>query len=201
LIVGSIARQRWERSVAAAIAGAVVLFIAFHVFDCGNIRPSHAAAQETDDPTVLVLAMAMVAEGNWDADKDHAAIAHTLARKATRHGLPLVDVLVRYVSILRVDATGEFVVDSDRARWVRELNLDATKPDHWPSHLSWSAHVDRWLAVVERARSFLRGELPDPCGAEHWGGVRAGDMPRGRMVIAACSGLTNNTFYRLAARK
>ena len=107
--------------------------------------------------------------------------------------MPLRDVLVRYVAAFRVAETA-------RTRWVLALNLDATKPDGWPLSLSWAAHADRWLRVVERARAFLRGELRDTCGAEHWGGPRV-DVPRGRMVIAACSGSTRNTFYTLRSKR
>lgn len=154
-------------------------------------RPQSAAGEQiaTDDATVLALAMAMVAEGGWDGAADHAAIAHTIQRKADRHRLSFVDVLVRYVAIFRVS--------SPRQRWVTSLNLEATKPDGWPVNLAWSAHVERWQAVVARARAFVAGTLPDPCGAdvEHWGGVQAGDTSRGRMQVAACSGFTRNTFF------
>lgn len=155
--------------------------------DSGSAAGRIANAEET----ALVLAIAMVAEAGWDAPIDHAAIAHTLQRKADRHGLTLEDVLVRYVAIYRIR--------SPRAQWVRDLRLDATKPDGWPSHLSWSAHVDRWLVVVERARAFLRGELPDPCHAEHWGmrtGVDAQRAQRAGWILARCvGGQTKNAFW------
>jgi hypothetical protein len=148
------------------------------------------AQPNADDETTLALAMAFVAEAGWDAATDHAAIAHVLARKAERHRMPLLDVLVRYVASQHVTDT--------RRPWLYELRLDATKPAHWPHSLAWSAHVGRWLACVERAREFLRGDLADPCHAEHFGGVM--DTPRGRMQIAACSGVTRNTFYTVRTR-
>ena len=154
------------------------------VLGCVLLACEAKAQPNADDETTLALAMAFVAEAGWNAT-DHAAIAHVLQRKAERHRLPLLDVLVSYVASQHVTDT--------RRPWLYELRLDATRPAHWPASLSWAAHVDRWLACVERARAFLRSELPDPCHAEHWGGAM--DVPRGRMQIAACSGSTANTFY------
>lgn len=165
------------RGVAVGIAIGVVLYA------CD-------ARAQADDETTLALAVTYVAEAGWDAANDHAAISHVLKRKADRHGLPLLDVLVRYIASRRIQDV--------RRPWLYQLRLDATKPRDWPRNLSWAAHIDRWLACVERARSFLAGTLPDPCGAEHFGGVM--DVPRGRMQIAACSGLTKNTFFTVRAR-
>lgn len=157
---------------------------------CSRVAPSGGDSVQLDDATVLALAVTYVAEAGWDAATDHAAISHVLKRKADRHHVPLLDVLVRYIASRRVTDT--------RRPWLYQLRLDATKPRDWPRNLSWAAHVDRWLACVERARAFLRGDLRDPCGAEHFGGVM--DVPRGRMRIAACSGLTKNTFYTVGRR-
>lgn len=165
--------------------------VCVYAFACGVLlgHCAHACAQ-ADDETTLALATAYVAEAGWDAATDHAAISHVLKRKADRHGVPLLDVLMRYIASRRVHDA--------RRPWLYQLRLDATKPRDWPRNLSWSAHADRWLACVERARAFLAGTLPDPCGAEHWGGVM--DTPRGRMQIAACSGMTRNTYYTVRAR-
>jgi len=167
--------------VAAGLAVGVLLGALLYSCD--------ASAQEPDDATALVLAIAFVAEAGWDAEQDHAAIGHALRKRADRRGITLQQQAVEYVSAFRVA--------SPRSRWLLALSLDARKPAGWPAALSWAAHVPRWLRVVERARAFLRGELRDPCGAEHWGGAM--DVPRGRMVRASCS--TRNTFYRLGARK
>jgi len=153
-----------------------------------------AKAQEPDDSTALVLAIAFVAEAGWDAEQDHAAIGHVLRKRAERRGIALRQQAVEYVSA--------FKVASPRSRWLLALNLDARKPDGWPSSLSWAAHVPRWLRVVERARAFLRGEIADPCsaGVVHWGARTGVDMTRARragMVLARCSARTRNAFWRV----
>jgi len=165
-----------------------------------RVAPSGGDSGRSDDATALVLGIAFVAEAGWDAADDHAAIAHVLQRGADRAGVSLRDYAVRYVSLLRV-RDGQHVVQTRRAEWVRDLRLDARQPRGWPSHLSWSAHVPRWLAAIERARAFLRGELPDPCAGQavrHWGGAM--DRPRGGMVLARCSARTRNDFYAVGER-
>ena len=162
--------------------------------------PPQSAAGElvaNDEATVLVLAIAMVAEAGWDAAEDHAAIAHVLRKRAERRGVTLQQQAVEYVSA--------FKVATPRSRWLLALNLDATKPDGWPEQLSWSSHIPLWLAVVERSRAFLAGTVADPCsaGVVHWG-MRGGvDQERARragMVLARCSSRTRNAFYRVASR-
>lgn len=161
-----------------------------------------AEDRDVDDATVLVLAQAMVAEAGFDARDDHAAIAHILARNADRLGVPLIDYAVRYVSLLRVNDDGRHIVQSERAAWVRDLSLDARKPQGWPSNLAWSAHVDRWLRVVDVARSFVAdpSSVADPCARErprHWGD-RRGDKKRAERagwVLARCSVRTRNAVW------
>ena len=182
---------RAERNPLAAIAFAATLI---------SVRIVNA--QESDE-AALVLAQAFVAEAGFDAPQDHAAIAHVLGRNAERIGIPLTDYAIRYVSLLRVNADGRHVVQSERAFWVRGLALDAHRPDGWPANLSWAAHVDRWLATVERARAYLRGELADPCAREapqHWGARTGRDMERATRagwVLARCSAGTRNAVWRV----
>lgn len=146
-----------------------------------------------DDATVLVLAMAMVAEANWDAPEDHAAIAHVLLKRATQRGITLQQQAIEYCSAFRVDTA--------RTRWVLGLRLDAQKPDAWPVRYSWTAHVDRWMTVIDLARRFVAdpSSVPNPCpSARHFGGSM--DAQKAGTVPARCSVRTANTFYAVAAR-
>ena len=142
-----------------------------------------------DDATVLVLAQAMVAEASWH-EPDHRAVAHALHKRASVRGITLQQHALEYVAA--------FKVNTPRTRWVRSLRLDARKPDGWPLTVSWSAHVDRWLAVLDLARRFIAdpASVPNPCpGASDWGGTM--DVIRGRMVPVRCVEITRNTMVRV----
>jgi hypothetical protein len=143
----------------------------------------------------------MVAEAGWKSARDHAAIAHVLARRYRR-------MVERYQSFRFVDVVRSYCAGlggmtrslTRRQLWVRELLPDGSEPQGWPSHASWRVHAPLWRAALERADRFARGELRDPCRgrAWHWGGTI--DSPRGRMEPVDC-GETENTFYRLTARE
>lgn len=169
----------------------MALFAIFYVLDCASIRPIQA---QSDESTVLMLAQSFIAEAGWLAEIDHAAIGHVLKYHRERRGVSYERQISDYVSVFRTMKDGSYLVNTDRAKWVRELNFEGTQPMHWPSKVVWSEHRDWWFATINRARAFLVGKLRNPCpGAKDWGS--ADDLPRGRMEIAPCSGATRNTFY------
>ena len=161
-----------------------------------NTSPMAAGQIANDDETVLVLAMAAVAEATW-RESDHAGVLHVIRKRAERAGVSLQAMALDYVA-----AFDPRTVPSDRLRWVLQLNLQATRPEAFPLTLSWSAHVEKWLAVIAMVRAFVAdpSSVVDPCPrAVHWAGT--GDALRGRMVPARCSVPTANTFVRLERRR
>ncbi|MGW8286342.1 MAG: hypothetical protein ACWGPR_11560 [Candidatus Deferrimicrobiaceae bacterium] len=143
------------------------------------------------------LARAFIAEADWQAERDHVAIAYVLARRWRRAvarcpTLQFVDVVRNYCAGL-----GDWKRSlTPRQLWVRALSRGLEQPDHWPPKASWAAHVGYWRAALRRAERWQLGELADPCRgrALHWGGKM--DDPRGRMKRVDC-GDTANIFYAL----
>ncbi len=151
----------------------------------------------------------MVAEADLEAETDHACMAHALQRRASATDVSLDTMIGLYVSIMKRSHKL-----TSRSRWVLELDATGRRPPSFPDRLLWdscrgkrcTSRRDLWLATLERARSFLRGELPDPCHADHWGSrVLAADVRRakravreGRWAPAEPSGetVTVNAFYR-----
>lgn len=177
--------KRTDRNLLALIAFAL-LFVAARIVSAQDIA-------ENDDATALILAQAFIYEAGWEAADEHAAIAHCLAARAADRGVPLQSHAIEYVALF--DAR----VKNARKRWVMSLRLDARKPNHWPQHLSWSAHSGLWLQAIERARAFLRGELRNICpGADHYGMSDGYDMvraQRARWHRVTCSAQTLNAFW------
>ena len=137
-----------------------------------------------------LLAISFVAEADFRAEADHIAIAYRLAELARQRRTTLRETVLAYVSIWKPH------VRTPRARWVRALRPTCEEPDGWPQRWTWRPEL--CLAVFERARAFMRGELRDTCPrAQHWGGTM--DVPQGRMVPVKCRARTANTFYAVAA--
>lgn len=147
-----------------------------------------------DDPEAAVrsLLTAFVAEADFDAPADHAAIGHVLVRRATVQGVPVEELAQRYVSVFKPR------VVSARAHWLRGLTTECTPPPAWPRNARWSRAA--CLNVVARARALLSGDLPDPCHgrAQHWGapyGVDHARALRAGWERVDC-GNTANAFWR-----
>jgi len=176
--------SRTERRLLAAIALCVALV--------------YARIARADEDGVLALAQALVAEANFTATNDHAAIAHVLQRRAAQRGVSLATMCGLYVSVLR-QRSGVYVVNTPRAMWIRGLNLDGAKPAAWPANQSWAANAPRWLAVIATARAAIAGTLANPCkGAEHWGSEQ--DRVWRGLERVECSAHVRNVFYRTVPR-
>lgn len=186
-------RPRSPRA-ALFVAVLVTLYLVCALADCGDVDYRlTAVAQDVDEATVLVVAQSMVAEGDWRAVDDHAAVAFTLQRLARQRHVSLREHALDYVAAF--DSRNK----KPRPIWIRNLNLAAVEPEGWPARASWEAHVDLWLAVIERARAFLRGELRNPCpGATDFGGDM--DDPPSGLVRVSCIRATTSTYYRRAKR-
>lgn len=169
-----------------------------HKLVVGGSSPSFGTKGEFDafflavqEELVQRLQRAFVAEADFDAPRDHAAIAHVLQRRADAQGRTLDELTRQYVSVFKVAVAGK-----PRTKWVRGLTTACEKPDGWPSkERRWSRTA--CLNVVARARAFLSGDLLDPCAghADHWGGSM--DVARARRAgwrVVDC-GRTHNTFW------
>lgn len=161
----------------------------------GYSARAHAAPMPlpTDDETRNRLAIAWVAEANWNAPRDYAATGHVLAWRW--RNLPALqemefgEVITSYVAVFRKSRR------TRRMQWVLGLNAGGEMPLAWDMRLSWAAHRPLWGRVLRFASAFLRGRVPDPCGgrARHWGGPGI-DTPSNRLRPIDC-GDTHNVFY------
>lgn len=135
----------------------------------------------------VILARVAVAESGWSSPRDRAAIWHVIQRRAELVGWSLGGMAKAYSSPLK------------RGHWATGADASGRRPMGFPVALSWAAHRDRWRAILEEARAFLRGQVPDPCAgrALHWGD-RLGDRLRAeRMGWAPVNcGPTRNLFWR-----
>lgn len=137
---------------------------------CESVR-----AEYSEDLTVLTLAQQCVGEIDYVSESEcwlmwHINARLTELRQKRDHEWQLVDQLRAYNS--------PFKVQTSRSTWVLELNLEGDKPPHWPNTSSWERARPHWLALVERAREFLRDPGRHPCpAANSYGGRCEGDKP------------------------
>lgn len=203
--------------IVALIYSALFLFV-----ECGNQAKAREAllpADQWNPVTRLWTARAGVAEVGWHRGakmpeaKRQAKRAEQLAvwwvlrarwvRMQERYPtMRFQDVLRAYCAGL-----GSRREPTPRQRWIRALTLDGTEPLGWPRHASWSRHRELWRETLERAERWANNRTgSNPCpGAVHFGGLRAGDKPRGRMVRHRCSDrferYRGSTFYLVVKKK
>lgn len=173
------------------------------LFRCSSpvqARDALVPPEQLTDSTKIWLARAMVSEAGWLAKRDHAAIAHTLARRwrVRRERWPGVT----FEQVIRNYCAGFYLKEEaldPRQQWVRQLNSDGLQPESWPQNVRWDKHLVYWRQVLDSVDRFAEGQLPDPCRGQswHWGGPM--DDPEGRMVKMDC-GETKNTFYTLVPK-
>lgn len=142
-------------------------------------------AQEPLTPE-LALARICVSEAGWEATDDCAAIHHVLLRGAEHRG----GGRRAYVSFASSYSHRLLTGDGQIQRpWLRQLDTSGSEPGLWgfrrmrDGSLSrvdcppWRAYRERWMAVLERARTLVRERRLDdadewsPCDEEphHWG--------------------------------
>jgi len=124
---------------------------------------------------VLLLAQACVAEVGFPSDTSEChAMWHINAVKVDYDLERMTFQVQEYNSIFRRSPRGAFIVQSERAQWVRALRADGDEPEGWPSDLKWSVpwHRGRWMGVLAAAERFplaARSQHPIP-EATHYGG-------------------------------
>lgn len=125
--------------------------------------------------TALMLAQAMVAEADLEYPTDHAAIGWALKRQADRRGVPLEQQIQEYVS-----AQKPTHAPTPRTRWVLELDATGARPPSFPARLLWDecngarcvSRRELWRRTLVLAEDVIMERVPDPCGADDWGGMR-----------------------------
>ena len=123
--------------------------------------PSRAGvdASQTHSGPLADLLQVWWSEAGPRAPLTHAAMAHVIRRHARRNAMEFT-------------ASAEAIVwrHSDAKRrhaWVRHLNAECERPDHYGR--SWSRVQHLCERMVARARAFFAGQLPDPCPeADGW---------------------------------
>jgi hypothetical protein len=197
-----------------AAAAACALAAAARADDEGALERWLAATLDgrTTSSTELYLARLMVSEGGWDSERDHAAVAWSIAGRLEALGRrrgstvrTLDDAIFRYADVLADPRT-------DRQRWVSALPVP-------PPGVPWErprvstvgeplpSRAEAWGSILGRARAFLEGRLACPCAErpDHWGGPvdderAARAVARGAMREVDC-GSTGNRFFVVVPRR
>lgn len=173
-------------------------------------RPPPVPQEQWTKETTVWLARAWVAEAGWPKTyvkkEEQHAIGYALAArwKQLLKRYPRI----RFVSVIRAYCAGlgENLrkEPTSRQKWIRNL-LGPNEPKGWPrSFVSWERHRPLWKDTIDRVRLFSQGRISNPCpGASFFGGKKAGDVPKGKMVRHDCSDRFENqdvpgtTFYVL----
>jgi hypothetical protein len=157
------------------VAGFFVIIISFCLGYCsGLIAHAHAQDREmTPDQTALATAYlrVFIGEAGWNAN-EHAAIAHTVRRRAERLQMRLGWSEIQTLRAYARNSLGH--PHSARSVWVTSLELGCEQPNGWPRRIAWSIYRGWCQAAAERAVGWVRGYnvMIDPCHGptEHWGG-------------------------------
>jgi hypothetical protein len=180
----------WKKT---AILVVVTLALMLDVAVADNKQPT-APSEQWDPQTALWMGRAWVAEAGWGKtdirkEEQHAIGYvlvnrwHTLSKRYPN--LKLITVIRNYCAGLgEISNSGP----TKRQMWVRNL-FGKGEPEGWPGgKAAWKNHLPFWADTLQRVKKFASGELPNPCpGASHFGGKRAGDMPKGKMAPHECS--------------
>lgn len=147
------------------------------------------------DPTVLVLARICVSEAGWDSRQDCAAIFQVL-RNVRRNDETLMGAMRRASRVV----SEMWEPTTRRHRWLVNLKLDGSEPDHFPEVADWDRHYrHRWFEVIAHARALIEGEAhahPCPGAVIAWGGDMDDYLALQRNLIRVDCGDTANTFWK-----
>jgi hypothetical protein len=129
-----------------------------------------ACAQPPDNQsrdTVLWQARSCVGEVGWDDRQTCIAMTYVHMKRARRHGVPLVWMILQYSSPVSTRAV--------RRSWVQHLRMDTRRGSHWPARLPWlrSWRQFHWSASIKLVQEVYAGMHEDPCpDAIHYGSRR-----------------------------
>lgn len=160
---------------------------------------------------VEILGIIFVAEAGWDYPADHALIAHMFRRRAKylrdADGYPWT-----FIAMAMKYSRGTWISKRSRGLWLRGMREGCDVPELWPYHRSrWERYyAHRCLAVMDRARSFLRNaaSLEEPsCTATVWHFGFERDKPKPGQIRIDCdgdlnpNGETKNIYYTVRRYK
>lgn len=128
-------------------------------------QPPSAVPPHADEHRTLLLGAACVAEIDFARPEECVLQWSILSTAAESKGVSLDQQVRAYNSIFRKDRQGRWLVQSDRARWVRALQLDGEAPQGWPKKIAWEPTRARWLHILAIAKDFLTKPPPHPCPA------------------------------------
>jgi hypothetical protein len=170
-------------SIATRLAMAAVVVCLLLSSDArveADMAPPIPEEQFTED-THLALAQAWLDEAGWTAYKEHAAIAHTLANRWWMESKRILG--YRFEKMIKQYCTGmhpakphyhgkRLVRNHRKPRqvWIHELNMQGTKPKHFPRNLNWSDYSEKWSDLLIRAKLWSIGAIADPFEGRsyHW---------------------------------
>lgn len=165
-----------------------------------NRRWSEARILESDgtaglyDATLLVFARAVVHEANWihrpcgngpgpcdpSGDHNHAEFDAPAMFRVFRNTRRNYETLMGSMRNHMNYATEELPPRRSRSRWIVELNLEGSRPRHFPESdangnaLNWERdYQPRWLEVIALSRRLFAGQDLGVCGGAPlvtWGG-------------------------------
>lgn len=152
---------------------------------------------EWNDTTKLWLARSMIGEVGWLRPAEQSAIAWIYAVRA--HGSSRYD----FIGMVKQYSAAVRTPGKQRNPWLFELGFNRIRPQSWPNGPLWTGlHDNAWIAALELADQWQRGEIPNPCPrANHFGGYvdrhRAEAMRWTRVKCTPPSGSKKfrNRFY------
>lgn len=169
---------------------------------------------DVSEGLVRDLMRIFISEADFNDPVEHAALGHTLARRARRlrrvRGWPARRTLRTIADRALVSPL------TDRQHWLHALDLSGTRPDGWSrwTTAAWTdSRADGLRAAIEEARALVRGDLEDPCNgpSELWGSrthpvdsvALRNNIRSGTWVVVDC-GLAptpdNNVYVRWGTR-
>ncbi len=152
-----------------------------------------ADTRRDEDQNIMDLARVCVHEAGWNGHADCAAIHAVIVDRAARMRMSYRSALRAYAGHAldrrRVDARA----------WVPWLDDTAKAPRHWPAHVSWARHRERWRLVVEVSAMAYAGAREHTCDEypHHWAAdthAMRERAARNGLSRVACVG-THNAFY------
>lgn len=170
-----------------------------------NSDPTIANHTELLELTVLVLARIAISEAAWDFTADMPAI-YQVIRRNRGDTETLINAMRNHSRIV----SEVWAPSREREQWLAELNLDLTRPEHFPVELDehvWEVRYrEQWAAAIHMARALIEDRIdgtPCPVQVVAWGG-RCDDeagacddhraIRRGLVPVESC-GRTANRFW------
>ena len=175
-------------------------------------EPYDSVFHPDDEGEVLVrdLARVFVSEAGFNDPIEHAALGHTLARRA-RH--------LRRVRGWGARQTIRTISDrtlvsplTNRQRWLHALDLTGSRPRQWGQWTQAPWQSEGWKVAITEARDLIAGRVADPCRgpSQLWGSryadreAIASGLQRGTWAVVDC-GLEetadDNVYVRWTTRQ